>query len=117
MSHSATSTLGSVPTTTGELHVPEGEPVVLQIDSDDVLHSFFVPQLRVKQDIVPGMTQLVWFQATKPGDYEIACTELCGWGHYKMKAMLTVDTPEDFAKWMEQATAEQLATTLDEPLE
>jgi len=97
---------------TGELHVPVDEPVVLQIETQDVLHSFFVPSLRVKQDIVSGMRQLVWFRATKPGDYEIACTELCGWGHYKMKAVMTVHSAEDYAAWRARAEAAAGATTV-----
>lgn len=71
-----------------ELIVPVGRPVVLRVEALDVLHSFAIPGLRVKQDVVPGMTQLVWFQVDRPGDYEILCMELCGWGHYKMRARL-----------------------------
>lgn len=69
-----------------ELTLPVGEPVVLRVEAKDVLHSFAIPGLRIKQDVVPGMTQLVWFQIDKPGNYEILCMELCGWGHYKMRA-------------------------------
>lgn len=98
---------------TGEVHVPMDEPVVFQIESSDVLHSFFVPSLRVKQDIVPGMSQFVWFQANKAGRYEVACTELCGWGHYKMGAILEVQSPDDYALWLEEITAERLATTIE----
>lgn len=71
-----------------ELTVPVGRPVVLRVEARDVLHSFAVPGLRVKQDVVPGMTQLVWFQVDRPGTYEILCMELCGWGHYKMRARM-----------------------------
>lgn len=91
---------------TDEVHVPIDQPVVFEIESQDVLHSFFVPSLRVKQDIVPGMTQRVWFHPEKAGQYEIACTELCGWGHYKMKAWLHIDEPEAYAKWKQELTVQ-----------
>lgn len=71
-----------------DLTVPVGRPVVLRVEAKDVLHSFAIPSLRVKQDVVPGMTQLVWFQVDKPGTHEILCMELCGWGHYKMRARM-----------------------------
>jgi cytochrome c oxidase subunit 2 len=71
-----------------DLTVPVGQPVVLRVEARDVLHSFAIPGLRVKQDVVPGMTQLVWFQVDKPGTFEILCMELCGWGHYKMRARM-----------------------------
>jgi len=71
-----------------------------------LIHSFFVPELRLKQDIVPGMTQFSWFNSNQTGDIEILCTELCGWGHYKMVAdMRLVDRPE-FDAWLaEQQSA------------
>ncbi len=59
---------------------------MLAIKSQDVLHSFFLPNLRVKQDVVPGMKQYVWFRANREGTFDIVCAELCGWGHYKMRA-------------------------------
>ena len=85
------------------LMVPEGEEIVVAIESRDVLHSFFIPNLRLKQDIVPGMVQYCWFVATKPGEYDIACTELCGWGHYKMRGQLQVFSKADFEKEYKQA--------------
>jgi cytochrome c oxidase subunit II len=80
-----------------ELTVPVGRPVVLRVEAQDVLHSFAIPGLRVKQDVVPGMTQLVWFQVDKPGSFEILCMELCGWGHYKMRARMkaVADKPSE----------------------
>lgn len=89
------------------LHVPLNEEVVLQIESEDVLHSFFLPHLRIKQDVVPGMQQFVWFQPNKVGAYDIVCAELCGWGHYKMRGRLFVDSREDFDRWLAQAKQEQ----------
>lgn len=71
--------------TDGKLYLPVDEEILLKITSSDVLHSFFLPNLRVKQDVVPGMIQSMWFKATEEGDYDIVCAELCGWGHYKMK--------------------------------
>ncbi len=89
-----------------QLHMPVDQPVVLRLEAEDVIHSFFVPQFRVKQDAVPGMRINVWFQATETGEYEIACAELCGLGHYRMRAMVTVHTPDDFARWVaDQAAA------------
>ena len=70
--------------------------------SRDVIHSFFVPQLRLKQDAVPGREIPVWFEATKNGKYEVPCAELCGFGHSGMKGYLFVDTPADYATWAEQ---------------
>jgi cytochrome c oxidase subunit 2 len=67
-----------------ELVVPVDEPVVLSLRSRDVIHSFFVPSFRLKQDILPGRETLVWFQCTKAGEYDLLCAELCGYGHYKM---------------------------------
>jgi cytochrome c oxidase subunit 2 len=71
--------------TDGKLYLPVNEDVLLKITSADVLHSFFLPNLRMKQDVVPGMDQLMWFKGKKTGGYDIVCAELCGWGHYKMK--------------------------------
>jgi cytochrome c oxidase subunit 2 len=82
-----------------QLHVPAGVPVRFALASEDVIHSFWVPQLRLKQDAVPGMRIPVWFEATTPGDYQIGCAELCGLGHYRMRASVTVHTAADFATW------------------
>ena len=83
-----------------QLHVPTGEKVIVRLTSEDVIHSFFVPQLRVKQDAVPGMTTRAWFRATEPGEFELGCAELCGLGHYRMRARVTVHEPEEFRAWM-----------------
>ncbi len=82
-----------------QLHVPVGVPVQFALASEDVIHSFYVPQLRLKQDAVPGMRIPVWFEATTPGEYVIGCAELCGLGHYRMRASVTVHTAADFAAW------------------
>jgi cytochrome c oxidase subunit 2 len=79
--------------------------VIVELVSKDVLHSFFLPNLRIKQDSVPGLTTKLWFEATKTGRFEIACAELCGLGHYRMRGFLTVDTPEDLDAWMQEEMA------------
>ncbi len=93
-----------------DLHVPVDEDVLVQLKSMDVLHSFFLPNLRIKQDAVPGMKIPVWFKATETGQYDLVCAELCGWGHYKMKGRITIESREDFDAWLEQKYREQEAT-------
>jgi len=90
-----------------DLHLPVNEEIVLAIKSADVLHSFFLPNMRVKQDVVPGMKQFVWFQPTKTGVYDIVCAELCGWGHYKMRGRVTIEPRERFDAWLAGKYAEQ----------
>ena len=87
------------------LVVPINTDVVLQMESRDVIHSFSVSSLRMKQDIIPGMTQFAWFHATQAGETEIACTELCGWGHYKMKAKMEFVSQANFDKWLAEQTS------------
>ncbi|HMH81880.1 MAG TPA: cytochrome c oxidase subunit II [Gemmatimonadales bacterium] len=93
-------------TVRNQLHVPVGRPVVVHLSAEDVIHSFFVPVFRVKQDAVPGMQINSWFQATVPGNYELACAELCGLGHYRMRAQVFVHTQEDYDAWLKQAAQE-----------
>ncbi len=89
-----------------QLHIPVNQPVVMQMTAEDVIHSFFIPAFRVKQDAMPGMTINVWFEATETGEYEIACAELCGLGHYRMRAIVTVHTAADYQQWLaDQAAA------------
>jgi cytochrome c oxidase subunit 2 len=83
-----------------ELHVPVGQNVHLILQSKDVIHSFFLPNARLKQDILPGRTIKAWFNATKAGRYELACAELCGFGHYNMRGFLTVHEAADYARWV-----------------
>jgi len=87
-------------TTENEMHVPVGKVVRIDLTSKDVIHSFFVPNLRLKQDAVPGRVIKVWFEATETGQYEIPCAELCGFGHSGMKGNLTVQSQADFDKWL-----------------
>jgi cytochrome c oxidase subunit 2 len=77
-------------TAVNELYLPEDRPVLVRLRSTDVIHSFFLPNFRVKQDAVPGMTTETWFVPKKAGDYEIACAEHCGLGHYRMKGVVRV---------------------------
>lgn len=82
-----------------DLYLPVDRPIVLWLRSQDVIHSFFVRELRVKQDAVPGLTIPIHFTVTKIGDYEITCNQLCGLGHYRMHAMLHVLSQADFEQW------------------
>jgi cytochrome c oxidase subunit II len=86
-----------------KLHVPVGRPIVLEEESEDVIHSVFVPAFRLKQDAVPGMHIRAWFIATRPGEYDLGCAELCGMGHYKMHAKVTVQTQAEFDAWLAKA--------------
>jgi cytochrome c oxidase subunit 2 len=88
------------PSSLDALRVPVGRPVRLLITSRDVIHSFFVPQLRVKQDALPGRYTQTWFTATKPGRYEIFCAEYCGMGHSSMLGELVVMPAEEFDEWI-----------------
>jgi cytochrome c oxidase subunit 2 len=82
-----------------EMHVPVNKVVHVALKSQDVIHSFYVPQFRMKQDAVPGRNIVTWFEATKPGKYELPCAELCGFGHSGMKGWIYVHTPEEYQKW------------------
>ena len=84
----------------GELVVPVNREVHLMMHAKDVGHSFYVRELRIQQDFVPGLDLSVHFTATKLGKYEIVCTQLCGLGHYNMKAYLSVVSEADFEKWL-----------------
>ena len=84
------------------LHVPANRPVRLLITSRDVLHSFFVPAFRIKMDAVPGRYTQTWFEATKPGTYQILCTEYCGLSHSKMLGEVVVLSPEEWDAWVKE---------------
>jgi cytochrome c oxidase subunit II len=92
---------------TAEMAVPVKREIHLLMHSKDVGHSFFVPELRVQQDFVPGLDLSIHFTATKVGRYEIVCTQLCGLGHYNMKAYLSVLSQEDFDNWLKKQAAFQ----------
>ena len=85
---------------TSELVLPANREVDLTLRAQDVIHGFFVPELRLKQNAVPGESLHIHFTATRPGTYAILCTQLCGLGHYRMNANLRVLAPEDFRTWL-----------------
>lgn len=87
---------------TGELHIPVGKDVQLNISSNDVIHSFWVPQFRLKQDAIPGQPTELRFVATKTGEYPVVCTELCGGYHGAMRSAVIVHTQEDYDSWLEE---------------
>jgi cytochrome c oxidase subunit 2 len=94
--------------TVNDLHFVKNQTALIYLKSSDVIHSFFLPQLRIKQDAVPGMTIPVWFDSDTAGNFELVCAELCGWGHYKMRGNVTVhETDEEFQKWLDEKLAEQ----------
>ena len=86
--------------TSGELHVPLGQPVALQMKALDVIHAFWVPQFRLKQDVIPGQPTLLSFTPTRAGQYPIVCAELCGPYHGGMRSTVIVEEPESFAAWV-----------------
>ena len=100
-------------TTLNQLYLPANKPIIVKLRSKDVIHSFGVPEFRVKQDAIPGLTIPIWFipdvtteeMRTRTGNpefqYEIACAQLCGLGHYRMRGFVTVLGPEEFQKWMD----------------
>ncbi len=92
---------------TAEMGIPVNREIHLLMHSRDLGHSFYVPELRVHQDFVPGLDLSVHFTATKIGRYEIVCTQLCGLGHYTMKAYLDVLSQEDYDNWLKQQAALQ----------
>ncbi|MCC7085098.1 MAG: cytochrome c oxidase subunit II [Pirellulales bacterium] len=96
--------------TINDLHVPVNEETLVDLKSADVLHSFFLPNLRVKQDAVPGMKIPVWFRAVQEGQFDIVCAELCGWGHYKMKGQITIESRTDYDKYLADLQSRQNAT-------
>ncbi len=85
-----------------ELHVPVNKVVRVHLKSKDVIHSFFLPNLRLKQDAVPGREIQAWFQATKPGRYELPCAELCGFGHSGMRGWMYVHPADEYDKWVKE---------------
>ncbi len=87
-------------TVSNELHVPVGKDIRVTLRSQDVVHSFFLPNARLKQDALPGRSIDVWFNLTKPGEYELACAELCGFGHYTMRAKVIAQSPDEYTTWV-----------------
>lgn len=89
-----------------ELHVPVGRPVKLTMTSEDVIHSFFVPAFRIKNDVLPGRYSTVWFEATAPGEYRLFCAEYCGTQHSGMFGRVVVLTLPEYQKWLSGGAAE-----------
>ena len=112
-------------TTVNQLYLPVNRPVIVRLRTKEVIHSFGVPEFRVKQDAIPGLTIPIWFvptvttaeMRTRTGNpefqYEIACAQLCGLGHARMRGFVTVQTAEEFQKWLENAVAEAKAAASD----
>ncbi|MEO8071014.1 MAG: hypothetical protein ABI652_06400, partial [Acidobacteriota bacterium] len=91
-----------------QLHVPIGRPVIIQLSSKDMIHSFGVPAMRVKQDAIPGLLTPVWFTPTLLGRFDIACSQLCGLAHYRMRGVITVESEAAFRAFLaDEATALQ----------
>jgi cytochrome c oxidase subunit 2 len=82
------------------LNLPVGKPVAVALSTKDVIHSFGLPQMRVKQDAVPGLVQPVWFTPTETGEWDIACSQLCGLGHYRMRGRYAIQTEAEFQAWL-----------------
>jgi cytochrome c oxidase subunit 2 len=82
------------------LHIPVGQPIKLNIQSEDVIHSVFIPAFRIKQDAVPGRQTSIWFEASKPGVYHLFCAEYCGGEHSKMIGWITAMEPEQYQAWL-----------------
>jgi cytochrome c oxidase subunit 2 len=89
-----------------ELHVPRGRPVKLVMTSQDVIHSFYVPAFRVKRDVVPGRFAVLWFTATRSGEYHLLCAEYCGTDHSRMGGRIVVLEPDAYARWLESGSHE-----------
>lgn len=95
-------------TTVGELRIPVEKPVIIHLTTKDVIHSFSLPVMRVKQDAVPGMSIPIWFEPTRTGDWQIACAQLCGNSHFSMRGIFKVQTEADFQAWLaEKAPSEE----------
>ena len=95
--------------TSGELHVPTGQAVELRLKANDVIHAFWVPEFRIKQDVIPGQPTVLTFTANRIGDYPIVCAELCGPYHGGIRPHVVVDEPESFATWVETNTPATLS--------
>ncbi|MGD0796728.1 MAG: cytochrome c oxidase subunit II [Acidobacteriaceae bacterium] len=87
------------------LHVPTGQPIQLTMISQDVFHSFSIPDFRIKREVIPGRYSTVWFEATTPGTYHLFCTQYCGTNHSVMIGEITVLSPDDYKKWTEESTS------------
>jgi cytochrome c oxidase subunit 2 len=89
-------------TTANEIHIPVGRPVVLELRSTDVIHSFWPPNLSAKRDLIPGHDNSLWIEADRPGEYRGQCAEYCGYQHAKMAFLVVAEPPDSFASWLAQ---------------
>ena len=101
-------------TTINQLHLPVNRPAIIYLSSKDVIHSFSLPVMRVKQDVIPGMVIPTWFTPIKTGSSEIACAQLCGLGHFRMKGYLTVHSQDEFTAWLEEQAAEVMESSSED---
>ncbi len=97
-------------TTINNLHLPIGRPAVIHLTSKDVMHSFSLPVMRIKQDVIPGFSIPTWFIPTKTGNFEIACAQLCGLNHYRMKGFLIIHGPKEYEKWVEEQASQEASS-------
>ena len=103
-------------TTINQLTLPVDKPVLVHLSSKDVIHSFGLYEMRVKQDAIPGMSIPVWFIPNRAGQYEIACSQLCGLGHFRMRGFVTIQSAADYQKWYDDQEKElRPATTTANP--
>ena len=93
-------------TTINHFHFPVGRKILMTLTSKDVIHSFWMNIMRVKQDAIPGMSSPMWFEAKETGEGEISCAQLCGLGHYRMKGFFAVDSEADYKAWLDERAAE-----------
>jgi len=89
------------------LFIPKDRTVVVRLSSKDVIHCFAIPVLRIKQDVVPGMEIPIWFQATKTGEHDVQCAQLCGLGHYRMRGSVKILEPAAFTEWYAKAAVKE----------
>src|SRR5471032_1293956 len=102
-------------TTINQLNLPIDKPVLIHLSSKDVIHSFGLYEMRVKQDAIPGMTIPVWFIANRIGEYEIACSQLCGLGHFRMRGFITIQSAANYKKWYDDQEKELLPPPVATP--
>lgn len=88
-----------------QLHLPVHRPVIVQLSSKDVIHSFGVPAMRVKQDAIPGVLAPLWFTPTREGTFDIACSQLCGLAHFRMRGLMTVESDDAFQRFLAEEAA------------
>jgi len=101
--------------TSNQLNLPVDRPVLVHLSSQDVIHSFGLYEMRIKQDAIPGMSIPVWFIPNRVGQYEIACSQLCGLGHFRMRGFMTIQSAADYQKWFDDQEKELRPATATNP--